>query len=118
LAPSLIEAAEERLRMITVTEAAKEHFRAIRHAAACDGEVMRLDRAEATANGDEPALGISLVGEPEENDQLVEHRGEPLLWVSVAVSAAYDGCVVDVVETSDGIGFAIGPPEAGGNARS
>jgi hypothetical protein len=41
-----------------------------------------------------------------------------MLYVSRKVSAAYDGCVVDLVETPEGVGFAIGPPGARREARS
>lgn len=101
--------------MIILTEAAKSRFRTLRPDVLLDGEVLRLDRA--TANGDEPKLAVYL-GEPEEGDEPVKHRGEPLLYVSRKVSAAFDGCVVDSVETPEGVGFAIGPPEAGREARS
>jgi iron-sulfur cluster assembly protein len=103
--------------VITVTEAARERFLKIKPDRRSNGEVLRLDRAKTTANGNEPKLAVYL-GEPEENDQLVEHRGEPLLWVSMVVSAAFDGCLVDVIETSEGMGFVIGPLDAGNDARS
>jgi Fe-S cluster assembly iron-binding protein IscA len=98
--------------MITVTEAARERFRTIALAAGFEGEVMRLGTAKATANGDGPELAVYL-GEPQEGDQLVEHRGEALLYVSRTVSAAFDGCVVDLVETPEGVSFAIGSPGLG-----
>jgi Fe-S cluster assembly iron-binding protein IscA len=103
--------------VITVTEAAKERFLEIKPDRSPNGEVLRLDRARVTANGDEPKLAVYL-GEPEENDQLVEHREEPLLWVSTAVSAAFDGCLMDVIETSGGMSFVIGLLDAGNDARS
>jgi iron-sulfur cluster assembly protein len=103
--------------VITVTEAARQRFLEIKPDRRPNGEELRLDRAKITTNGDEPKLAVYL-GEPEENDQLVEHRGEPLLWVSPAVSTAFDGCLVDVVETSEGMGFVIGPLDAGNDARS
>jgi hypothetical protein len=49
--------------------------------------------------------------EPEEGDDTVEHEGEPLLYISRKVSAAFDGCVVDLVYTPEGVCFSIGPPE-------
>ena len=104
--------------MIIMTEAAKRRFRTLRPEERSPGEALRLDRARATAyNGDEPKLAVYL-GVPEEGDDPVEHEGEPLLYVSRKVSAAYDGCVVDLVDTPEGVGFAIGPPEAGRDARS
>ena len=103
--------------MISVTRAAREGFREIMNEACLGGEVMRLDREKATVGDADSGPGVYLVAEPEEGDKLIEHGGEPLLWVSVAVSAAYDGCVVDLVETPRGTGFFIGPPEAGRDAR-
>ena len=103
--------------MIILTEAAKRRFRALRPEVRTGGEALRLDRATASSNGDEePKLAVYLA-EPKEGDDAVEHGGEPLLYVSSKVSAAYDGCVVDLVETSDGVGFSIGPPETGRDAR-
>jgi Fe-S cluster assembly iron-binding protein IscA len=102
--------------MIIVTERAKRHFSKMKPVRLPVGEVMRLDRARAISNGNEPRLAV-YVGEPEEGDEPVEHRGEPLLWVSIMVSAAFDGCVVDLIETPEGTGFSIGPPEAGKEAR-
>lgn len=102
--------------MIILTEAAKRRFLEIKPAEGSNGEVMRLDKTRAT-NGDEPKLAVS-IGEPEEGDDPVAHEGESLLYVSRMVSAAFDGCVVDLAETPEGIGFAIGPPEAGREARS
>jgi Fe-S cluster assembly iron-binding protein IscA len=70
-----------------------------------------------TTNDVEPRLAV-YIGEPEEGDDPVLHEGESLLYVSRKVSAAFDGCVVDLTETPQGLGFAIGPPEAGREARS
>jgi hypothetical protein len=57
------------------------------------------------------------MAEPEDGDDPVEHGGVPLLCVSRRVSAAFDGCV-DLTEAPEGVGFSIGPPEAGRGARS
>jgi Fe-S cluster assembly iron-binding protein IscA len=103
--------------MIIVTEAAKWYLTEIKSSGGSNGEILRLDRVGATTNGDEPKLAV-YAGVPGENDEPVQHRGEPLLYVSRKVSAAYDGCVVDLVETPEGVGFAIGPPGARREARS
>lgn len=106
--------------MIIMTEAAKGRFRALRPKGRREGEALRLERARATAEGngdEEPKLALYLA-EPEEGDDAVEHGGEPLLYISSKVSAAFDGCVVDLVETTEGVGFSIGPPEAARDARS
>lgn len=89
--------------MIILTEAAKRRFHTLKPEEQAEGQALRLDRARATAhNGNEP----------------VEHQGDPLLYVSRKVSSAFEGCVVDLMETPEGVGFAIGPPEAGRDARS
>jgi Fe-S cluster assembly iron-binding protein IscA len=103
--------------VIIWTEAAKSRFHEIRPDGRPDGGALRLDKAGTVANGDEPKLAVYL-GEPEEGDEPVKHRGEPLLYVSRKVSAAFDGCVVDLAETPEGVGFVIGPPAAGREARS
>jgi Fe-S cluster assembly iron-binding protein IscA len=97
--------------VITMTEAAKRRFHMLLPEEPAEGKALRLDNAKATINhGAEPKLAVYL-GEPEEGDDTVEHEGEALLYVSRMVSAAFDGCVVDLVETSDGIDFTIGPPD-------
>jgi Fe-S cluster assembly iron-binding protein IscA len=98
--------------VIIMTEAAKRCFHTLMPEERAEGEALRLDNAEATINnGDEPRLAVYL-GDPEEGDDPVEHEGEALVYVSRMVSAAFDGCVVNLVETPEGVGFAIGPPEA------
>jgi Fe-S cluster assembly iron-binding protein IscA len=102
--------------LIIITEAAKRCFLEIKPAEHANGEVMRLDRMRSSANGEETRVAVYL-GEPEEGDEPVKHQGEPLLYVSRMVSAAFDGCVVDLIEIPEGVGFAIGPPVAGRGAR-
>jgi hypothetical protein len=95
--------------LIIVSEAAKRRFRKIKPAGSSNGEVMRLDTVRDSPNSDEPKLGV-LLGEPREGDESVEYLGEPLLYVSRSVSAAFDGCVVDLEVTPEGVAFTIGPP--------
>ena len=102
--------------MIVMTEAAKRRFRTLRPEGRARGEVLRLDRATAPSSGGEPKLTIYLA-EPKEGDAPVVHGGEPLLYVSRRVSAAFDGCIVDLIETPEGVGFSMGPPEVGREAR-
>jgi Fe-S cluster assembly iron-binding protein IscA len=104
--------------VIIMTEAAKSRFRTLSAEGRPEGAALRLDRAKACApaNGDDPKLAVYLA-EPEEGDDPVVHRGEPLLYVSRRVSATFDGCVVDLMETPKGVGFSIGPPEAGRGTR-
>lgn len=104
--------------MIIMTEAAENRFRTLSAEGCPEGGALRLDRAKSCApsNGDEPKLAVYLA-EPGEGDAPVVHKGEPLLYVSRRVSAAFDGCVVDLMETPGGVGFSMGPPEAGRVAR-
>jgi Fe-S cluster assembly iron-binding protein IscA len=114
---SLWERYRRRPYVITMTEAAKRRFHMILPEERAGGETLRLDYAGSTTkNGDEPELAVYL-GESEEGDDLVKHDGEALLYVSRMVSAAFDGCVVDLVETPEEVGFTIGPPEAWRDAR-
>lgn len=63
--------------MIIMTEAAKRRFRTLLPGERAEVEVLRLDKARATAasNGEEPKLSIYL-SESEEGDPVV-HEGEP-----------------------------------------
>lgn len=102
--------------MIILTEAAKERFRALWPEVRPGGKALRLDKARSTAhtNGGEPKLAVYLA-EPEERDDPVAHGGEPLLYVSRRMSAAFDGCLVDLLQSPQG--FVVGPPETGRGAR-
>lgn len=107
--------------MITITEEAKRIVHAVARAALPEGRNLRLNlRLEtATASGTDGEEQISMLVEgPKEGDEAVEHEGEPLLYVSRRVSAAYDGCIVDLELTPKGVAFSIGPPLAGRDARS
>ena len=44
--------------MIIVTEAAKWYLTEIKSSGGSNGEILRLDRVGATANGDEPKLAV------------------------------------------------------------
>jgi iron-sulfur cluster assembly protein len=102
--------------VIIVTEAAKRGFRALwlegLAEELADGEALRLDKTGTFLNDARESRLAVYIGEPEGDDDHVEHEGHPLLYVSRKVSAAFDGCVVDLVETPEGVSFAIGPPEA------
>ena len=95
--------------MIAITEAARRCFLQIKPTARSNGEVMRLDTVRHSANGKEPRVALYF-GEVEVGDELVEHLGEPLLHVSRKISAAFDGCVVDLEVTPEEVAFTIGPP--------
>jgi iron-sulfur cluster assembly protein len=89
--------------VITVTEEAKELFQNVERP---EGAVLRLDLVK------ENEVGI-VFGEPQSDDQVVEHEGEELLHISGLVSQALDGSTLDRVETPEGTGITIRPPEPG-----
>lgn len=103
--------------MIVVTEEAKTAMRALSEGALPGGRSLLLEEVPKTG-----AVGVGrvtmLIGEPGEGDEPVKHEGEPLLYVSPRIGAAYDGCVVDVDWKPEGAEFSIGPPLAGRNSRS
>jgi iron-sulfur cluster assembly protein len=93
--------------MITVTEEAKELFLNVEHP---DGTVLRLDPV-VDQNTGETQIGIS-AGEPMGDDQVVEHNGESLLHIAAPVSEALDGSIMDAVDTPQGPGIGITPPDS------
>ncbi len=102
--------------MIIVSEDAKRIVHAVARAALPEGQSLRLERT--TNNGGTKEKVVMLIEEATEGDEAVEHEGEPLLYVSRKVSAAYDGCVVDLEQTPKGAVLSIGPPLAGRNSRT
>ncbi|BBL80856.1 hypothetical protein RxyAA322_27100 [Rubrobacter xylanophilus] len=91
--------------MIEVTEEAKELFRNVEHP---EGTVLRLDPM-VDENTGQTMVGIA-AGEPREDDQVVEHQGEPLLHIAAPVSEALDGSTLNVVDTPEGPGIGITAP--------
>jgi len=57
-------------------------------------------------------IGIS-IDEPKGDDQVVEHEGEDLLRIGAPVSETLDGSVLNLVETPEGTGIGLIPPEDG-----
>jgi Fe-S cluster assembly iron-binding protein IscA len=102
--------------MITVTEETKRILHAVARAALPEGQNLRLETSRTSGTGAEKLA--MLVDEPKEGDEPVEHEGEPFLYVSRRVSEAYDGCVMDLEHTPQGLALSIGPPLAGRDARS
>lgn len=103
--------------MIVVSEEAKRIVHAVSKAALPEGRSLRLDTARTSSAGAQK-VAMVVVEEPEEGDETVEYAGEPLLYVSRRISAAYDGCVVEMEQTPKGVAFSIGPPMAHRNART
>ena len=56
-------------------------------------------------------IGIS-IGEPKGDDRVVEHDGEDLPRIEASVSETLDGSVPNLVETPEGTGIGLTPPEA------
>jgi len=103
--------------MLMITPAAKMRFRELADVEIPEGLALRLDTRTTSHNSHTPPITMC-VGEPEQDDQLVEHEGETLLYVSGSVAEIYAGCVVDLEEGPEGLRFGVGPPEAGHNSRS
>jgi hypothetical protein len=102
--------------MITVTEGTKRLFRIVANHRIPEGKTLRLDAIGHGKNG-RPLPSVR-VGEPQEGDCPVRDQGNIVLYVSNAMSEAYDGCVLDLEEFPDGLRCVLGPPDAGHNARS
>jgi hypothetical protein len=102
--------------VIIVSEDAKRIVHAVARAALPEGQSLRLETT--TNNGGTKEKVVMLIEEAIEGDEAIEHEGEPLLYVSRKVSAAYDGCVVDLEQTPRGPALSIGPPLAGRNSRT
>ncbi len=92
--------------MISVTEEAKELFLNVEHP---EGTVLRLDPVTDEESG-QTVVGVA-AGEPQGNDQVVEHGGESLLHIAAPVSEALDGSVLNVVDTPEGPGIGLTPPD-------
>ncbi len=96
--------------MIQITEEAKELFMDVDRP---EGTVLRLDPVTDEDTGE---TQISLgAGEELDGDQIVEHAGENILYISAPISEALDGSTIDRVETPEGPGIGIAPPEQPGS---
>ncbi|HZY65206.1 MAG: hypothetical protein M3N10_05415 [Actinomycetota bacterium] len=96
--------------MIEVTEEAKELFLDVDRP---EGAVLRLDPVTDESSG-ETQIGLG-AGEQQDGDQVVEHAGEDVLYIAAPVSEALDGSTLDRVETPEGPGIGIAPPEQTGS---
>lgn len=96
--------------MISVTEEAKELFQEVDRP---EGTVLRLDPVTDQDSG-ETQIGLG-AGEQQDGDQVVEHAGEEVLYIAAPVSEALDGSTLDRVETPEGPGIGIAPPEQAGS---
>jgi Fe-S cluster assembly iron-binding protein IscA len=98
--------------LITVARSARRRLSVLlEHVELLEGATLRLETVATNGSGGRPEV-VMCAGEPGEMDQPVEHRGEVLLRISPMVSAAYDGCLLDVVQTGEGIRFSLSAPEA------
>lgn len=92
--------------MITMTEEAKE---LVRSAELPEGTVFRLDPVTDPSTG-ETQVGMA-PGEPQVDDQVIEHEGEDVLRIAEPVSEALDGSTIRRVDTPEGPGIVISGPE-------
>jgi iron-sulfur cluster assembly protein len=95
--------------MITVTEEARELFQEIENP---DGTVLRLDPVTTEELTGETQVRLG-VGEPRDDDQVVQHEGEDLLCIARPVSEIFNGSTIDLVETLEGPALGIKPPDEG-----
>jgi iron-sulfur cluster assembly protein len=84
--------------MITVTEEARELFQEIDNP---NGTVLRLDPVTTEELTGETQVRLG-VGEPKDDDQVVQHEGEDLLCIARPVSEIFNGSTIDLVETLEG----------------
>ena len=97
--------------MITVTEEAKE---ILRDYECPQGTVLRLDSVNGHHRHDEFCVRVG-AGLPQDDDQIVEHRGNDLLRIARDVSEEFNGSTVERVETLDGPAVGLKPPPLPGH---
>ncbi|MBA2619278.1 MAG: hypothetical protein H0U91_14090 [Rubrobacter sp.] len=96
--------------MITVTEEARELFTTVERP---EGTILRLDPVTDESTG-ETQIGLS-AGEPQGDDQVVEHDGVSLLHIAAPVSEALDGGTLNLVDTPEGPAISLTTPDANPN---
>ena len=99
--------------MITVTEEAKGLPKNVEYPEGVpEDTVLRLDPVVPHPDNDESQIGMYL-GEPRDDDQIVEHDERDLLRISWVVSEALEGSTLDLVQTPEGRGLDTDSPNAG-----
>jgi hypothetical protein len=73
--------------------------------------VLRLDSVNGHQRQDQFCVRIG-AGLPEDDDQIVEHRGKDVLRIARHVSEELNGSTVDRVETLDGPAVGLKPPRS------
>jgi hypothetical protein len=91
--------------LITVIEEAKE---ILRDYECPEGTVLRLDSVNGHHRHDEFCVRVG-AGLPQDDDQIVEHRGKDLLCIARHVSEELNGSTVERVETLDGPAVGLKP---------
>ena len=97
--------------MITVTDEAKEILGSYE---CSQGTVLRLDSVNGHHRHDQCCVRVG-TGLPQDDDQIVEHRGKYLLRIARHVSEELDGSSMDRVETLDGPAVGLKPPPLPGH---
>jgi len=93
--------------MIAVSREAKEFLDTIECPA---GKVLRLEEAREPSGKRRACFRI---GDPEDGDELSRRGDGAPLHVARGVSQDFDGFVVTRVDTPEGVGITLSPPEAG-----
>jgi hypothetical protein len=93
--------------MITITQEAQEFLCGIEYP---EGKILRLEEDWELGGKRRASFHI---GEPEDDDEVLEREGETLLHFARSVSEAFDGFVVTRVEMREGVGITLSPPYAG-----
>ncbi len=93
--------------MITITQEARDFLRAVE----CpEGKVLRLEEAWSASG---KRVVRFRVGDPEDGDEVFRQGDETFLHVARSVGESFDGFVVQRVETPEGTGVVLKPPDAG-----
>jgi hypothetical protein len=100
--------------MIHVTDGAKELLESV-HEEMHEhppGQVLRLEATQ------DRRLGFT-VGDPRNDDQVVDRAGSDLLHISLPLSSELDGAVIDRIETPEGprFGFSMDQPSEGADGH-
>lgn len=93
--------------MITISQEVQEFLYGIRYP---EGKILRLEKDWEPGGKHHASFKI---GDPKDDDEVLEREGETLLHVARTASETFDGFVVTRVEMREGVGITLSPPYAG-----